>query len=81
MPESEKTLKLYISWAKESQDDKLATQLKKHLAMLERRKLIAVWDEIEAGFDVNKEETRRIIDVADDLSGNDRVDEIKNAPF
>ena len=62
MPELEKTLKLYISWAKESQDDKLALQLKKHLAMLERRKLIAVWDEIEAGLDVNEEETRRIMD-------------------
>lgn len=60
MPEAQKTLKLYISWAKSSQDDKLATQLKKHLAMLERRQLISIWDEIEAGVEVDQEEVRRI---------------------
>ena len=60
MPEAEQTLKLYVSWAKESQDDKLAMQLKKHLAMLERRKLIDIWEEIEAGIEVDAEEIRRI---------------------
>ncbi|MFT5166427.1 MAG: hypothetical protein ACI8P3_001658 [Saprospiraceae bacterium] len=60
MPEVQDALKLYVSWAKESQDDNLAMQLKKHLVMLERRKLIDIWGEIEAGLEVDKEEIRRI---------------------
>jgi TIR domain-containing protein len=60
MPKVEQALKLYVSWAKESQDDQLAMQLKKHLAMLERRKLIDIWGEIEAGLEVDKEEVKRI---------------------
>lgn len=60
MPEAQKTLKLYISWAKNSQDDKLVQQLKKHLSLLERQKAVSIWGEIEAGLEVDKEEVRRI---------------------
>ena len=62
MPEVKQKLKLYTSWAKDSQDDKLAMQLRKHLTMLERRNLIEIWEEIEAGLEVNEEEIRRIND-------------------
>lgn len=57
---SEKPLKVYISWSRTSQDDKLAFQLQKHLTLLERRGLIDIWDEIVAGINVDKEEERRI---------------------
>lgn len=53
-------LKLYISWAKESQDDKLAAQLKKHLSILQQQKMIKVWDEIGAGMLVEEETSSQI---------------------
>jgi hypothetical protein len=60
MAADKQALNLYISWAKESQDDTLASQLKKHLAILERQRMIKVWKEVGAGLTVEEETSKQI---------------------
>ena len=87
MPEAFKSLKIYLSWSKESQDDKLAIQFKKHLSILENQGMIKVWDEVEAGFEVSAEEARRIKDSdiilllisVDFFNDEDCIDDLKQA--